>query len=695
MGLMRFFKRRKQRNKSEAPNAAAFSENYRQFGGSMPAQPRYSRYAPSESDYNQYPYDQVRLGSPTHASAAKLAALPGPVLERIFAFVCPHTQDSTYESQEQSSLEDACMLCDLRDLANCFLVCRKWKPAGRKVLYRSIRIETVHYCDREAALAEKRKRKTFFDHNGDPEDTSRTRLKLLCRTLREDPARLGPLVEYFKLPYMLRETSQADLARTISVLPNLRYVDLPEALFHDDNSYITLRMEVEARCANLRKMTYMRGAERCLERVASGRVFQNLEVLELNNIQIDPTVILHALAALGGLRALKLVDLSAVTDETISHDNEMLPAFPALKELILENVPEITAQGLAGYLSRRDTSQALEVLSLTETSVTPWTLQEILVAAPKLKRLTISYAADKTLPLAAGTPQVQPLASRSLEIFHYEITAAANSSPYSNITPSYYNYLSGSLLMGGLPNLRGLYVRDANFADSLAGLPRPVPKFATDSYKRPDSSGSQRSTGLASNISTLNGLGSPKFPPSRDGFPNGFQPQQTGNNTNNNPFQTATNTGASNNPFQKPFANAGHNPRFSSNNPFASLAGPNGPSGLPQTLEVFSKGDDELNWGMVKVEPGIKHDTSADSIAHNRLSSSYGLDKSAVGWNARGGARVSVFLGNGAGGFLALPPENGHTRRGSAPTQAVDEWPRPKSATPMEKKRATRMDLWR
>lgn len=132
MGLMRFFKRRKQRNKSELPGGAAFSKSYRQYGGSMPAQPHY--YGPGEEDYNHYPHGQLRLGSPTRASAAKLSAMPGPVLERIFAFVCPHTQDSTYESQEQSSLEDTCMLCDLRDLANCLLVCRKWKAAGQKVL---------------------------------------------------------------------------------------------------------------------------------------------------------------------------------------------------------------------------------------------------------------------------------------------------------------------------------------------------------------------------------------------------------------------------------------------------------------------------------------------------------------------------------------------------------------------------------
>lgn len=570
--------------------------------------------------------------------------------------------------------------------------------------YHSIRIETVHYCDREDLLAEKRKRKTFFDHNGEPEDTPRKRLQLLCRTLREDPARLGPFVEYFKLPYMLRESSQADLARTIAVLPNLRYVDLPEALYHDENSYITLRMEVEARCQNLRKMTYMHGSERSLERVANGHVFRNLEVVELNSIQMDATVVLHALAVLGGLRALKITESTIITDDMIAHENEMLPAFPALEELILEKTPGITAQGLRGYLSRHDTSQSLKVLSLTETGVTPWTLQEVLGAAFALKRLTISYVALKSLPLAAGTPQVPPLGSRSLEILHYEIMTAADSSPYSNILPSYYNYLSGSLLMGGLPNLRALYVRDANFPNLLAGLPPPAPRFAADPFRRPGSSGSQRSTALSSNISH-NSLGSPGFPP------NGFQQQVTGNGNpfqqqgtgNGNPFQQHP-TGNGNPfqpqytgnsiPFQKPFAGAGHNPRFSTNNPFAAFAGPNGPSGLPQTLEVFTKGDDELNWGMVKVEPGKKQDRSADEGA-NRPSSSYGLDNSAVGWNSRAGARKSVFMGNGAGGFLAVPDLPGPGRRGSAPDAGGDDdWPRPKSANTAAK-RSSRIDLWR
>src|SRR5687768_7158801 len=131
----------------------------------------------------------------------------------------------------------------------------------------------VHYCEREAFLSERRKRRSFFDRNGEPEDTSQARLKLLCRTLREDPVRLGQTVEFLRMPYMLRESCQVDLAKTIAVTPNLRYVDLPEGLFTDDPSFLTLRLEVQARCLHLRKMTYMGGSERSLQALASGTVW--------------------------------------------------------------------------------------------------------------------------------------------------------------------------------------------------------------------------------------------------------------------------------------------------------------------------------------------------------------------------------------------------------------------------------------
>ena len=71
----------------------------------------------------------------TRSSPSLLLNLPAGVLARIFSFVCLHANDETYETCEQSSLEDACMLCDLRDLAHCTSVCRTWRKVALRTLY--------------------------------------------------------------------------------------------------------------------------------------------------------------------------------------------------------------------------------------------------------------------------------------------------------------------------------------------------------------------------------------------------------------------------------------------------------------------------------------------------------------------------------------------------------------------------------
>ena len=85
------------------------------------------------------PVHDAPRSSPQHGtppvSSQLLAKLPGSILERIFSFVCPHTQDETYESCEQSAVEDTCMLCDLRDLAHCAQVSRKWRTFATNLLY--------------------------------------------------------------------------------------------------------------------------------------------------------------------------------------------------------------------------------------------------------------------------------------------------------------------------------------------------------------------------------------------------------------------------------------------------------------------------------------------------------------------------------------------------------------------------------
>ena len=62
------------------------------------------------------------------------ANLPKNVLDTIFAYVCPHALDETYVSCEDSPLGDECMLCDMRDLAHCSVVCENWSQVAQRVL---------------------------------------------------------------------------------------------------------------------------------------------------------------------------------------------------------------------------------------------------------------------------------------------------------------------------------------------------------------------------------------------------------------------------------------------------------------------------------------------------------------------------------------------------------------------------------
>lgn len=79
-----------------------------------------------------YPSFYPQQGTPP--SKELIASLPEAILERIFAFVCPHTQDTSYETCEQSAVEDSCMLCDLRDLSHCAQVSRRWRAVASDVL---------------------------------------------------------------------------------------------------------------------------------------------------------------------------------------------------------------------------------------------------------------------------------------------------------------------------------------------------------------------------------------------------------------------------------------------------------------------------------------------------------------------------------------------------------------------------------
>ena len=475
----------------------------------------------------------------------------------------------------------------------------------------------MHYCKLEAFLAEKRKKTSRFDRNGIPEDPALARLRLLRRTVRDDPTRIGKLVRFLKTPYMIRESCHVELAQTIAVLPNLQYVDLPEGMFSDEPSYATLRLEVQARCPNLRKMTYVRGSERSFAMLTSGQVWTCLEVLDLDRVDVNPMVLRGVLGCLTRLRALKVAETPSFSDEVMASDDG-LPPLPALEELVLKDTPRITTTGLVEYLSWYETQKALRVLTLRDTGVQPWRLQEILAMAPALRTLAIQAKVSESFP---GAEAPQALASKKLRTLRFEISGTSGAGPYA--TPGYYSYLASSILAGSLPKLRRLYVQDQDFPDKLSALPPPNGMFGGNGVRR--GSNSANNTPPAVRVAPA----APTSPLSPT-FPRAFSPPSP-------PRQPAPNT---------------RNPnRFSSNNPFAQRQATHAPT---QTLEVYTKTDEYGKWNFARVDSY----TGAGAARGQRPVSTYGLaaDVAGQGWD-RGEARRSVMIGNGTSGFLAVPGE--------------------------------------
>lgn len=407
---------------------------------------------------------------------------------------------------------------------------------------------------------------------------------------------------------MLREYCHSELAQIIAVLPSLKYIDLPEGMFSDEPNYATLRLEVQARCPNLRKMTYVKGSERSLSTLATGRLWQHLEVLELKGINVDPMTLRAVLGSLTQLRALKISKTESFSDEVLTSVDG--PAMPPLEELVLKDTPRLTAAGLADYLSWFETQQSLKVLTLKDTGVQPPMLQEVLALAPALRTLAIQVKISEAFPYAANITNV---ASNTLETLRYEISGITDKEPYASMKAGYYTYLASSILSGGLPKLRRLYVHDDTFPDQLSMLPPPNAAFAGGHMRTPSNSSNRQVPALrlaATNVNTTS--------------------------SSNPPHRLATNVAA-------PRAH-----RFSSNNPFARNAPAQAPT---HTLEIFTKSDEFGKWNFSRVDP-----LPGATPRLRRPASSYGLaaDVAGQGWD-RGEARRSIMVGNGAGGFLPLP----------------------------------------
>ncbi|THV89334.1 hypothetical protein D6D26_09790 [Aureobasidium pullulans] len=508
------------------------------------------------------------------------AKLPNDILTKIMVQVAPHTQDATFEPSERSTIGEGCMLCDLRDLAKAGQVCRRWYNAAATVF--SVRIDAVHYCELEEILAERRQKKTFLKAPIESGDVPTIRLALFSRTVRENP-NLAHGVTMLKLPYMTRETAKADLARTVSVLPNLKYVDLPDGAFTGDPNCMPLVHELQARCPDIRKMSYRQGSEGSFEQLAR-RSWQSLEIIEISGIHVEPSTLRIVLGSLPALRELTMTDLPWL-DDTIFYQSPMLPDFPALHTLALENTPRITAEGMVVYFDKPLNRNTLKDLSLDGTGIDPIELYRFLFDASALHSLSIVETVSKSLALSLN--DLPPLESISLKVLHFELTDSEDAHGLQKPAASYYAYLAQSLHANGLPALSQLYVRDPDFAEIML-LPAPP----------------------------------------------------------------------------TPFMDGGGNQRQS------VVGAMNPPRGLHQPLEVFSKGLDELEWAFTAYQPPAASQGRHGSGSSGRPLSSYSAARGLGPQWAQGGfggdARKSVIVGNGYGGFLAVPQEEAARPRSSA-----------------------------
>lgn len=416
----------------------------------------------------------------------------------------------------------------------------------------------------------------MFDRNGEPIDAPKVRLTLFMRTVRERQE-LAEMVLSLRMPYMTREASKAVLARTVSVLPNLRYVDLPAGFYTDESSSHALKQELMARCPEIRRMRYAEGSEATFTSIPGSRLWMNLEMLELSRLNVEPTTLRLVLSSFPILKDLKLEDLPW-PDDSIFSPVPSIPPFPPLQRLTLQDIPNITASGLATYLSIPQNREVLTYLTLSNTGVLPHTLHKILLAAPYLRSLSIIQEVSRAFPLE----NIPPLSSRSLRMLHYEITSQGSSYGLQPTASTYYAYLMSSLTSNSLPALQDLYVRDATFPETLLLAPPPRIFGGGDSL--------------------------------------GPQPRHRG---------------------------------------------------LNRPLNVYSKGMDELEWNFTPYEPpatrGRRDSTTRPVSFHGaQLSPQWG-----------GEARRSILVGNGFGGFLAVPVDEG----------------RPKSSGGW--KSESKQDLWR
>lgn len=82
-----------------------------------------------------YEYNAPTIFSPRNRSGRDCTSrLPLKLLNEILSNICSHACDDNYLSLEDSMRDGGCMLCDMRDLAQCALVSRRFLVATQTIL---------------------------------------------------------------------------------------------------------------------------------------------------------------------------------------------------------------------------------------------------------------------------------------------------------------------------------------------------------------------------------------------------------------------------------------------------------------------------------------------------------------------------------------------------------------------------------
>ena len=322
----------------------------------------------------------------------------------------------------------------------------------------------MHYCGLEEELWERRNRRSFFSNaDSDSNEPVKTRMKLLYRTIQENEG-IAYTILYIKAPYWVREGCKQELTLLVSLVPNVRYIDLPQAAFTADSS-CPLLATMKSRSSQLRLMRWESGAEQVFIHTGSEQPWKMLEVVSLSNMKIDDTQLQSVLVTLPHLRSVSLVEMAHLTDALFNSNAESM-GFPLVKSLVVEQCCKITITGIKQYLLLQNAEPTLEELTLTSTSIIPDQINSILDIAPALRVLSITCEVSKPCPPLSQLPY---LSSTSLKEIKYDIVDSSSSEGLTSGAPSYYQYLADSLCAGKLPYLKKMYANEARFNVRLRG----------------------------------------------------------------------------------------------------------------------------------------------------------------------------------------------------------------------------------